>query len=114
VKRYLGFAAASIALIGAMLGVMMVVVQQDETRRAVMISAVIALMVQFVGFAIARALAKENVVAGWGLGVLLRFGAVIAFGFVAPAVGLPLGAALMSLVAFLLVSTLIEPLFLKP
>jgi hypothetical protein len=97
-----------------MLGVMWVVFPQEETRRAIVIAAVIALAVQCLVFAIARVLVKENVMAGWGLGVLLRFGAVIAFGFVAPAVGLPLGAALMSLAAFLFVSTLFEPLFLKP
>jgi hypothetical protein len=113
-KRYLGFAAASIAIIGVMLGVLWVAFPQDDTRRAIRGAAVIALAVQWVGFAIARALAKENVMVGWGIGVLLRFGAIFAFAFVAPAAGLPLGAALMSLAAFLFVSTLIEPLFLKP
>jgi hypothetical protein len=57
--------------------------------------------------------ARDNVMAGWGLAVLLRFGVVFAMAFAAPAAGLPLGVTLTSLVVFLFLSTLIEPLFLK-
>lgn len=113
-KRFLAFAAATGALVLALLLVMHLMFPAEPVRHAIRVSAAIALVVQLLGFAIARAVGKENVVAGWGLAVLLRFGAVFAFAFTARAIGLETGPALMSLVVFLFVSTLIEPLFLKP
>lgn len=113
-RRFVAFAAVTAALILALLLVMHLMFPADETRHAVRVSAAIALLVQLLGFAIARAVARDNVVAGWGLAVLLRFGAVFAFAFSARAIGLETGPALISLVVFLFVSTLIEPLFLKP
>jgi hypothetical protein len=83
-------------------------------RGAVQASAWLAFGVQIVTFAIARLVAREQVMAGWGLGVLIRFATVAGWAFLgAKALGLPLVPALLSLVAFYFVSTLIEPLFLN-
>jgi hypothetical protein len=82
--------------------------------RAVRASAWLAVGVQVVTFAIARLVARQNVVAGWGLGVLLRFAAVAMWAFLGvKALGLAPAPALLSLVIFFFVSTLIEPLFLN-
>ncbi len=77
-------------------------------------SAVIAFGVQLLAFAIARPFVKSNPIAGWGLGSLLRFAVVVLHALVGiPALGLESGPALMSLVAFLFVTMMLEPLFLR-
>lgn len=82
--------------------------------RAVTISAWTAIGVQVVTFAIARLVARQQVIAGWGLGVLLRFAVVAFWAFLGiKALDLMAGPALLSLVLFFFVSTLIEPLFLN-
>ena len=69
---------------------------------------------QSVTFAIARLVARENVIAGWGLGVVLRFATVAFWAFLGiKALGIPSAPALLSLVTFYFVSTLVEPLFLN-
>ena len=81
---------------------------------AVRASAWLAVGVQIVTFAIARLVARENVFAGWGIGMLLRFASVAVWAFLGVrALNLPVGPALLSLVLFYFVSTLIEPLFLN-
>jgi len=81
---------------------------------AVWASAWLAIGVQVVTYTIARLVARQNVVAGWGLGVLLRFATLAMWGFLGvKALGMPSGPALLSLVLFYFVSTLIEPLFLN-
>ena len=81
---------------------------------AVTASAWLAFGVQTVTFAIARLVARENVIAGWGLGVVLRFATVAFWAFLGiKALGIPSSPALLSLVTFYFVSTLVEPLFLN-
>lgn len=81
---------------------------------AVTASAWLAFCVQSVTFAIARLVARENVIAGWGLGVVLRFATVAFWAFLGiKALGIPSSPALLSLVTFYFVSTLVEPLFLN-
>lgn len=82
--------------------------------RAIQASAWLAVGVQIVTFAIAHLVARQNIMAGWGLGVLLRFATVAAWSLLGiKALGLVAGPALLSLVLFYFVSTLIEPLFLN-
>lgn len=84
-----------------------------ELARAVWSSAVIAFAVQLLAFAIARPFVKTNPIAGWGLGSLVRFAVVMLHAFVGvPALGLASGPALLSLVGFLFVTMIVEPLFL--
>lgn len=86
----------------------------EANESAVRASAWLAVGVQVVTFAIARLVARQNVVAGWGIGVLLRFATVAMWAFLGiKALGIPAGPALLSLVIFYFVSTLIEPLFLN-
>jgi hypothetical protein len=115
VKRFAGFAAACLTITGLTLGVMTLVWRDPDSRRALWISAAVAFGVQLTAFLIVRAMAKKNVIAGWGLGVALRFLVLGVFALVvAPALGLPLTTALVALAMYLFLSTLVEPLFLKP
>jgi hypothetical protein len=115
-KKTLSFAVACAAIIGALWLILVLVFTEDMVQRALGISAAVAFLVQMVAFFIARSFARrKNVIAGWGIGVALRFVALAIFALVAaPRLGLPLAASLLGLATFLFVSTLIEPIFLKP
>lgn len=81
---------------------------------AVLTAGWVALGVQLLTFAIVRLASREQVIAAWGLGVLVRFAVVALWAFLlVPALGLPATPALLSLVAFFFVSTVVEPLFLN-
>ena len=85
-----------------------------EAVRAVWVSATLAIVVQSVGFAMAKAMAPDNVFMGWGAGVALRLLALIGYAILGVTFGgLPAGPALISLVVFFFVTTLIEPVMLK-
>lgn len=91
-----------------------ITVMRPDLSREVWSSAVIAYAVQLLSFAIARPFVKTNPIAGWGLGSLLRLAVVVLHGLVGvPALGLVSGPALITLVSFLFVTMLIEPLFLR-
>jgi hypothetical protein len=54
-------------------------------------------------------------IAGWGAGMLLRFLTLVLHALIGTRLmGFPPAPALLSLAAFFFVSTLIEPVFLKP
>jgi heme/copper-type cytochrome/quinol oxidase subunit 4 len=83
-------------------------------RHAIVVSAIIAYVVQMIAFAIARGWAATNVVAGWGLGMLIRFVVLALYALVGVKVlGLATTSALVSLAAFFFASTLAEPVLLK-
>ena len=85
-----------------------------DAVRAVWASAWLAMAVQLVTFSIAKLVARENVMAGWALGAVLRFATLGAWALLGvKALGLLSGPALLSLVIFFFVSTLVEPLFLN-
>jgi len=85
-----------------------------DASRAVWTSAAVAFSVQVLSFTIVKLSAKTNVMAGWGVGAILRFVVLGVYAVViVKALGLPSGAALLSLVAFFFLSTLLEPLLLK-
>lgn len=106
-------AVAAVLILGGAWGITLLR-PEPEIARAVWSSAVIALAVQLLAYVIAKPFVKENPIAGWGLGSLLRFAVVMLHAFVGvTALGLQSGPALLSLVGFLFVTMLIEPLFLK-
>ena len=108
------FAILSLALIALAAWVMTLVYESPDAARAVWTSAAVAFSVQVIAFAIVKLSAKTNVMAGWGVGAILRFLVLGVYALVfVKALGLPSGAALISLAAFFFLSTLIEPLLLK-
>jgi hypothetical protein len=82
--------------------------------QAIRTSAVIALVVQVVTFAMVRLADSSNVLVGWGIGALVRMVVLIGYALlVVQALDLPPAAALISMVTFFFLCTLVEPLLLK-
>lgn len=107
------FAAATAALIVISYLVLQLGFDSPGDSRALRTSAMVALAVQLVSFAIARRMPVRNLTVGWGIGTLLRLVVLTVYALlVVPALGLPSSAALVSLVTFMFVSMLIEPLLL--
>lgn len=107
------FAAATAGLIILGYPLLRLGFNSGPDARAIRTSAVIALVVQLVTFAIARRSAKTNLMAGWGIGAMLRVLVVVMYALlVIPSLGLARSAALISLVSFLFASMLVEPLLL--
>ena len=104
------YALACVVAIGLAAGVLAVVYGSPAERRAVMVSAIVALVVQVIAFAIARLLAgRGSAIAGWGLGAVICFAVLVVYGFVSRALELPSNAALVSLATFFFLTELIEP-----
>lgn len=74
----------------------------------------VALGVQMLTFSVMRLVGREQVMVAWGLGVLVRFAVVALWALVlVPALGLTATPALIGLVSFFFVSTVVEPIFLN-
>ena len=85
-----------------------------DAQRAIITSALIALVIQMVAFILLQLFKGKNVIAGWGLGALLRFGGLGVYAlFATRALGLDMNTALVSLACFLFLSMLIEPLLVN-
>lgn len=113
-KKFAIFAVVSLALIAAAGWALTLAFPTAADRHAMVVSAVVAYVVQLSAFAIARAWARTNVIAGWGLGMLIRFIVLAVYALIgAKVLGLPIAAALVSLAAFYFVSMLLEPVLLK-
>ncbi|MCC6241363.1 MAG: hypothetical protein IT353_00905 [Gemmatimonadaceae bacterium] len=114
-RSVLFFSVAQGGLIAVAALVLSRVVWTDEaSAHAISISALVAMVVQIMTFVIARLVAREHVIAGWGVGVVLRFAVVAVWAFLGiKALGLLPSPALFSLVIFFFVATLVEPIFLN-
>ena len=114
VMSYVMFAAVGALVIAVAGGVLAFVYGDADERRAIVISGVVAFVVQLVSFAILQLTAEKNLIAGWGLGAIIRFLVFVVYALViVKSLGLPSSAALISMAVFLFASTLVEPLFLK-
>jgi hypothetical protein len=113
--RAVGLYLVVAALVTAAAGwVLLLVYPGDAARHAVITSAVLALAVQLVAFIVLQLFKGKNVIAGWGIGALLRFGSLGVYAFTAHRVlGLDANTALVSLACFLFLSMLIEPLLVN-
>jgi hypothetical protein len=112
-KAYVRFSVVGAVAIVCCAGVMAMLYAEGPERRAIALSAGVALGVQLVAFAIVQLAAAKNVIAAWGLGALLRLAVLVTYVLVVVrALELPSAAASLSLALFLFVSTLLEPLFL--
>ena len=108
------FAGLCLVVIGLTAFLIAMAYGSPDASRAVWTSAAVAFAVQVMAFAIVKLSAKTNVMAGWGVGAILRFVALGVYALVVvKALALQSGAALLSLVAFFFLSTLLEPLLLK-
>ena|SRR5918999_56262 len=108
------YAVATVASIATVGWLLTLALPGPRDATAIRLSAIVAVVVQLVAFAVTKALARHNLMAGWGAGSLLRFMTLVVYALIAvKGLGLASLAALVSLAAFLFVSTLIEPLFLR-
>ena len=109
--RYAVLTAGLAVVAGALLSL---VFRGPGDRPAVWLSAAVAVVVQLVAFALSHVAGRVSLVARLGTGALVRFVAVVVYAvLVALALKLPLPAALVSLVTFFFLSTLLEPLLIK-
>lgn len=107
---YLSACVVAIAVIGGISALF----TEGLGRQAILASAVLALVVQLLAFTVARMFRDRHVFVGWGMGSAMRFIALALYAvIVAKLWGAPVMAALLSFAAFLFVTTVIEPLFLK-
>ena len=99
-----------VVAIGLAGGVFTAVFGTSPERQAVWVSALVALVVQLVAFALARSMVDGgHGIAGWGLGAVICLVALVVFGFASRALGLPSNAALLSLATYFFLTELIEP-----
>lgn len=113
VKATLRYGVAS-ALLLAVLGVVLLLAYGADMQRAIVWSAGVSFVTQLVAFAIVQRMAKQNVIAGWGIGAILRFVVFVVWALVCiKSLALPSAAAMVSMAVFLFASTLVEPLFLQ-
>ena len=111
IALYAAIAAAVIALAAVALSLAF---DEPSERRAILVSATLAFVVQLAAFAAVGLASSANVITGWGIGVLVRFLVLIAYAFlVVQSIGLAPAAALISLVTFFFLCTLVEPLVLR-
>lgn len=113
-KAYI-VAAVTLLLLTCALGLFLgTVFQSPSEHRTLVVTGVVAFVVQVVAFAIARRSAPSNLIAGWGVGVALRMIVLAVFALVlVKPLGLVSTAALVGLATYFFVSTLVEPLLLR-
>jgi hypothetical protein len=110
VGRYAAATAVAVGIMGALL---MMAFHGPDDAMAIWTSAVVAVAVQVGASALGRMVGGSvNLMARMGIGALLRFLTLAVYAvLVVTVVHLPHVAALISLVTFLFLSSLIEPLF---
>ena len=111
----MGFVALTVVICCGGAWLVTLAIPGPEVARAVWTSAVVVLIVQPVAFQLVRLPGPQNVIAGWGIGAMLRGLVLVVFGFFGvKALGLAMEPALLSMAGFFFLSTVIEPVFLKP
>lgn len=108
------FAVATALIVGVAGWVFTLVYPTADGQRAVLASALVALVVQLFGFVVLQLAKKSNPIAAWGLGAVLRLAVLVVYALVAVRTfGLAPTPALLSLATFFFLSTLVEPLLLN-
>jgi hypothetical protein len=108
------YALVMVATIAAVAWMLTLALSGPGATSAIGISAAVAAVVQIAAFAVTKSMIPHNVIAGWGAGSLVRLLTLFVYGLLAVKfLGLPPVPALISLVVFFFLSTLLEPLFLR-
>ena len=96
----------SVALIGVLLGL---VFRRPADAHAIVVSAVVALVVQIALFVAVRASDPKHLMTAWGLGAVVRLLTLVVYGvLMVKAFHLAPVPALISLASFFFVTTIIE------
>jgi len=108
--QFMAVAAGLILVIGSAAAAFL----DGAGRQAVAWSGAAALAVQGAAFALAQSLRGQHLTVMWGVGSLVRFGALVLYAvLVAILWRATLTPALLSFAGFLFVTMLVEPVFLK-
>ena len=114
-RAWLEYAAVGLVLIGATAGLLMLVVAPSN-RGAVWFAAAVSYVVQLGAFAVLLAF-RDNAqlfMIGWLSGMVIRFLTVGVAAMLLLRTGLfPTRVALLSLIGFVFILTLLEPVFLR-
>lgn len=106
--------AASCLVAVALLGAIGWAFTGPAGHRAILVSGGLAIALQLATFTVARLLVRKHLLLGWGLGSALRLVALVGYAVVlARGDRDALAPALLSFAAFLFVTTIFEPVFLK-
>ena len=111
-----GFAeyGVSCVLIIAIVGAVAWMLADSLGQHWIMASAVLAFVLQLVAFGVARLMGPRNVMLGWGLGSALRLVLLVIYALLlAKLWRAPIAPALLSFAAFVFLTTVVEPVFLK-
>ncbi len=113
-KRWAQFTIVMVVIVTGLAWLITRFLPGSDAIRAVWVSAAVAIVVQSLGFALARAIGPANVFLGWGAAVALRFLSLIGYAVLGVKFGgLQAAPALISLVVFFFITTLVEPAMLK-
>jgi hypothetical protein len=113
VNSFTRYTLVCVALIG-LIGVVSAAFADPSGRQAILTSGIVALAVQMAAFTVTRLLQSAHTMVGWSLGSGMRLIALVLYALVVARLWhAPVMAALLSFTAFLFVTTVVEPLFLK-
>ena len=114
-RSVLRYAMVTIAIVAVVGWLLTRAFHGANDAAAIRTSAIVAVAVQLAAFGLTKSLAGTNVMAAWGAGALVRFVSLVLYALLAVKVlGLAPVAALLSIAVFFFLSTLLEPLFLRP
>ena len=104
---YVAVVTAIVLVLGALFSIPF---SSTAEAMAIRASGFVAIVVQLGAFLLAKRWAGPGLGSGWLLGIVMRFVTLVVYGAIAVKVlGMPAPAALISLVSFFFVSTLVEP-----
>jgi hypothetical protein len=110
--RYVAATVGLVLLVGALLSLLF---RGPGDAAAIWLSAGVCIAVQLAASSLGRLAGHNNVMARMGIGAILRLLTLVVYALlVAKLLMLPLTAALVSIAAFFFLTTLIEPLLIKP
>ena len=115
IKAWLAYAAAGFAATVAV-GLVVIALTAAQNKSAIIVAAAIAYVLQLVAFAALLAVREKAhlFLAGWLGGMLLRFGVVgVCLYWTTRTATLPTAPLVLSLVGFVFLLLLLEPVFLR-
>jgi hypothetical protein len=106
-------AVLMVALVGLTGFALSLVFRTDADRTAIFISGILAVVVQLTAFGVTRSFGRQNALAGYAMGAVMRGTVLALYGFMfVRMLDLPPTAALVSFAVFLFSSMLLESLLL--
>ena len=113
-KSFAFYAVITITIVAIIAWLLTLAFANERDAAAIRLSAIVVVVVQLASFAMTKLLAPKGMLVGWGAGALLRLTTLVIYALlVVKVLGMPAVPALISMVVFFFLSTLIEPLLLR-